>query len=325
MSALRVVAIPLVTTFRGTVVREAALLSQARPDGAVAWAEWSPFLEYDDQAAARWLRAAQEALAGGWPAPRRAQVPVNTTVPASLSAEAAAAFVAASGCTTAKVKVGEAGQTLDDDVARVGAVRDALGPRGRLRVDVNGAWDAATAAHRLGVLAEFDLEYAEQPCATWAEMGALRSLTAVPLAADELVRLAPDPLAAARRVREVADVVVLKVQPVGGVRAALAIAEAALVPAVVSSALETSVGLAAGVALAAALPDLPYACGLGTATLLSGDVTRSPLLPVDGHLRVVPVEPATELLDLWAASREVVDRWEARLVRAQAQLPSARA
>jgi O-succinylbenzoate synthase len=203
---------------------------------------------------------------------------VNTTVPA-VASDRAYALTAASGCRTAKVKVGDAG-----DEARVEAVRDALGPDGRIRLDVNGAWDVDEAVRRIRVLRRYGLEYVEQPVPTLEEMARLRRLVDVPLAADESVRLAADP----RRVplRGAADVVVLKVQPLGGVWAALEVAEASGLPAVVSSAVETSVGIAAGLALAAALPELPFACGLGTVPLLEGDVVATPLLPVAGELEL---------------------------------------
>jgi O-succinylbenzoate synthase len=225
-------------------------------------------------------------------------------------------MVAASGCATAKVKVAEPGQDEGEDLVRVEAVRDALGPAGRLRVDANAAWDVDEAARRLTRLARFDLEYAEQPVATLDQMRRLRSRVDVRLAADESVRTAEDPLRIAGL--EAADVVVLKVQPLGGVRRCLAIADACGLPVVVSSAIETSVGLAAGVALAAALPDLPFACGLGTAPLLTGDVVADPLLPVDGALAVrrPTVDPA--LTERWAADAATASAWGARLAAAAA-------
>jgi O-succinylbenzoate synthase len=208
----------------------------------------------------------------------RDSIPVNGIVPA-VGPEQAHEMARACGCSTVKVKVAEG-----DDEARVEAVRDALGPAGRIRVDVNGAWDVDTAARWIGVLARHGLEYVEQPVATLEEMAELRRRVDVPLAADESVRTADDPL----RVKglEAADVLVLKVQPLGGVWRSLQVAEAAGLPAVVSSAVETSIGLAAGVALAAALPELPYACGLATLSLLEGDVVADPLVPVDGAIRV---------------------------------------
>ena len=214
-------------------------------------------------------------------------MPVNVTVPA-CSPERAHAIVAAGGCTTAKVKVAEVGQTLGDDEARLEAVRDALGPGGLIRVDANGGWDVdeAVGAIRLLERAAGGLEYVEQPCADVEELAAVRRAVDVPIAADESIRRAEDPY----RVRdlEAADIAVLKVQPLGGVRACLRIAEDIGLPVVVSSAVESSVGIAAGVALAAALPELPHACGLATVQLLTDDVVTEPLLPVDGMLPVRP-------------------------------------
>ena len=244
-------------------------------------------------------------------------IPVNVTVPA-VGPGQALAIVRAGGCGTAKVKVAEPGQTLADDQARLEAVREALGPDGRIRIDANGGWevDQAVTAIRLLDRAAGGLEYAEQPCATVEELAAVRRAVDVPIAADESIRRAADPY----RVRdlEAADVAVLKVQPLGGVRACLRIAEDIGLPVVVSSALETSVGIAAGVALAAALPELPYACGLATVQLLTDDVASSPLLPVDGALPVgVPaVDP--DALDRLAADPDRTAAWEARLAEVRA-------
>jgi o-succinylbenzoate synthase len=266
------------TRFRGQTVREGVLLH-----GPAGWGEFSPFPEYGPRECARWLACAREAAFEGWPAPVRASVPVNATVPA-VGPQAAYDLVRRSGCGTAKVKVAEHGQSFADDLARVEAVRDALGPSGRVRVDANGAWDVGEAVRRLKELDRFGLEYAEQPCATLEELAAVRRACDVPIAADESIRRAEDPLRV--RAAEAADIAVVKVQPLGGVRAALRVVEACGLPAVVSSAVETSVGLAAGIALAAALPELPYACGLGTMSLLSGDVVSDSLVPVDGMLAV---------------------------------------
>jgi O-succinylbenzoate synthase len=241
----------------------------------------------------------------------RDAVPVNVTVPATHP-ERAHEIVLAGGCTTAKVKVAEQGQTLGDDIARVEAVRDALGPAGRIRVDVNGGWDVDEAVGAIRVLdgAAGGLEYVEQPCATVEELAAVRRAVDVPIAADESIRRAADPY----RVRDLdaADVAVLKVQPLGGVRACLRIAEDIGLPVVVSSALETSVGIATGLALAAALPELPYACGLATVQLLTDDVVAAPLLPVDGMLPVGLPTVVPEALVRLAASPERVAHWEAR-------------
>jgi O-succinylbenzoate synthase len=291
------------TRFRGIDVRDGVLVH-----GPAGWGEFSPFWDYDVEESRRWWAAAAEAACDGWPAPLRDSVPVNVTVPA-VDAERAHAIVTASGCRTAKVKVAEPGQSPADDVARVEAVRDALGPAGGIRVDANAAWDVATAAARIRELDRVGLQYVEQPCASLGELAALRRRIDVRVAADEVVRRAADALRV--DLREACDVVVLKVQPLGGVRAALRVAAAHGLPCVVSSALESSVGIAAGVALAAALPELPFACGLATVALLDGDVTSDPLLPVDGALPVRAVTP-DRLADV-AAAPDVAARWRARL------------
>ncbi len=293
--------VPMRTRFRGIDVRDGVLVR-----GPAGWGEFSPFWDYGVAESRRWWASAAEAACTGWPPPVRGSVPVNVTVPA-VDAVRAHAIVAASGCRTAKVKVAEPGQTPADDLARVEAVRDALGPAGAIRVDANAAWDVDTAVRRVRELDRVGLEYVEQPCPTLAELAALRRRVDVRVAADEVVRRAGDPLAV--DLREAADVVVLKVQPLGGVRAALRVAEAHGLPCVVSSALESSVGIAAGVALAAALPELPFACGLATVALLDGDVTAAPLLPVDGALPVRAVTPDR----LPAAPADVAARWAERL------------
>lgn len=303
-------AIDTVTRFRGLTVREGMV---AR--GPAGWTEWSPFWDYDAAESATWLAAALEAAHEPWPVPLRSSVPVNCTVPA-IDAEQAGRLVAQSGCRTAKVKVAEGGQSLDDDLDRVAAVRAALGPTGRVRVDANGGWDVDTAVDATRALdrAAGGLEYVEQPCAAVEDLARVRRRVCVPVAADESIRRAADPY----RVRdlEAADIAVLKVQPVGGVRAALRIAERIGLPVVVSSALETSVGLAAGVALAAALPELPYACGLATASLLQRDLVADGFIPVQGELAVRRPEPSTALLGA-AYSADAQRRWDERLAAAQ--------
>lgn len=307
---MTVFSLPLRTRFRGITTREGMLLR-----GEAGWGEWSPFLEYDAVEAEPWLRCAEEAAAGDWPAPVRTSVPVNVTVPA-VGAEQAFAIVAAGGCSTAKVKVAEPGQTLADDQARVEAVRSALGPAGRIRIDVNGAWSVDEARIRIPLLdrAAGGLEYVEQPCAAVEDLALVRRSVSVPIAADESIRRAADPY----RVRDLdaADVAVLKVQPLGGVRACLRIAEEIGLPVVVSSAVESSIGIAAGVALAAALPSLPYACGLATVQLLAADVVADPLLPVDGELPVRMPEVALD--DAVIAAPERQEHWRRRLADVRA-------
>ncbi|MGC4176085.1 o-succinylbenzoate synthase [Demequina sp.] len=285
--------VELTTRFRGVTERSGVLLHTQGPDGVDHWGEYSPFADYTPRRASRWWAAAMEAARGEWPDPVRDEVPTNAVIP-EVPAAQAAEMAAASGCRTAKVKVGGLGSTLQD-AARVEAVAGALGPGGRVRVDANGAWDVDDAVRALTELELAarrggieGLEYAEQPCATVADLAALRRRVDTPIAADESVRLPGD--ADAVVAAEAADIIVLKVAPLGGVKACLEIAERAGLPVVVSSALESSVGLAAGIALARALPELPYACGLGTGLLLATDTVTETLVPVDGVLRARELE-----------------------------------
>jgi o-succinylbenzoate synthase len=262
--------------------------------------------------AATWWRAAREAATTPWPTPVRTEIPVNVTVPA-VSPEEAAVLVRSSGCATAKVKVADPSSDGGTDIARLDAVREALGPTGRIRIDANGTWDIDTA---IRLIKSYDaaaggLEYVEQPCATVEELATVRRRVHVPIAADEAIRRAEDPMRVARL--HAADIAVLKVQPLGGVKAAFRVAEDIGMPVVVSSALETSIGIAAGVALAAALPELPYACGLGTVALLARDVVAEPLLPVDGVIPVrrPPLDP--QRLAESVADDEISRRWHERI------------
>ena len=282
--------------FRRLDHREAVLIR-----GPAGWGEFSPFAEYPPEVAARWLASGLESACTPLPAPLRTTVPVNVTVPA-LAPAMAADLVIRSGAKTAKVKVAEPGQDEFEDLARVAAVREALGPNGAIRVDANGAWDVAGAVERIGRLAQFGLEYVEQPVATIPEMRKVREAVGVLIAADESVRSATDPLEAA--VAGAADIYVVKVQPLGGVARTLSLAQSVGLPVVVSSALETSVGMAAGVRAAAALPELDYACGLGTVSLLDGDVVLDRLEPVAGEIRVERPEPDPDLLARWQPDRE---------------------
>jgi o-succinylbenzoate synthase len=309
---VRVYSIPMRTRFRGITRREGVLIQ-----GPAGWGEFSPFAEYGPEECARWLAAAREAAYDGWPAPVRDRIPVNVTVPA-VDAERAYAIARVSGCRSAKVKVAERGQAAEDDVARVEAVREALGPGGRVRIDVNGAWEVDQAVRMIKLLDRFDLEYVEQPCASVEELAAVRRRVDVPVAADESIRRAEDPLRV--RAAQAADIAVLKVQPLGGVRAALRIAEQIALPVVVSSAVETSVGLAAGLALAAALPSLPFACGLATLSLLEGDVVAEPLTAEAGEIAVRRPAVAEAALARYEASPEVGSGWRRRVAEAQALL-----
>ncbi|WP_240687148.1 o-succinylbenzoate synthase [Amycolatopsis suaedae] len=302
-----VYALPLRDRFRGITVREGVLLR-----GPAGWGEFCPFREYSDAEAVPWYACAVEAAHTGWPEPVRDRVPVNTTVPV-VRPERAHALVTASGCRTAKVKVADPGSSLTADCDRVAAVRDALGPSGAIRVDANAAWEVDEACRAIAELdrAAGGLEYVEQPCATLDELAAVRRRVDVRIAADESIRRAGDPLKVA--VAGAADVAVIKVAPLGGVRRALEVARACGLPCVVSSAVETSVGLAAGLALAGALPELDFACGLGTISLLEHDACSESLSPVDGYLPVPRRAPEPDLAE--PASAEVTRWWLDRMSR----------
>jgi O-succinylbenzoate synthase len=317
IDSARVVALPMHSRFRGVDTREALLF-----EGPQGWAEFSPFTEYEDAEAATWLAAAIDFAWNVQPEPLRDRIGVNATVPAIDAALVPELLARFAGCRTAKVKVAEPGQTLADDVARVRAVREVMGPEGRIRIDANGAWNVDEAERAVHALNEFDLEYVEQPCATVPELADLRQRVkylGIPVAADESVRKSSDPLAVARA--GAADLLVIKAQPLGGVTHALQIVTAAGLPVVVSSALDTAIGLSQGAALAAALPRLDYDCGLGTSSLFLDDVTE--LRPVDGSIPVGRLTPDPAALTRLAASDERREWWMARLARCHYELTAA--
>lgn len=309
LATAHVVDLPLNTRFRGLLRREALVF-----EGPRGWSEFSPFVEYEPAEARTWLDAAIDFAYGPEPELLRTEIPVNATVPA-VAAEAVPAVLARfPGCTTAKVKVAERGQFLAEDVARVAAVRAVLGPAGNIRVDANGGWSVAEAEVALAALAPYELEYAEQPCATVPELTDLRARIfglGVRIAADESVRKAEDPLAVARA--GAADLLVIKAQPLGGIARARDIVAAAGLPVVVSSALDTSIGLSMGARLAASLPEISFACGLGTAALLAADVTDHPLLPRDGAIHTGRIAVNPDLLTRYAAAPERRDWWFERV------------
>ena len=319
VASAHVVSLPMRVKFRGITRREALLL-----DGPLGWGEFCPFPEYDDAEASRWLASAVEAGWQGFPSPVRSVIPVNATVPA-VAADRVPEVLARFGRVDAvKVKVAERGQTLDDDAARVAAVRSAL-PDAAIRVDANGGWDVPAAVEALTRLSAVGLEYAEQPVPDIEGLAEVRRRlreagTPVLIAADESVRKESDPLRVARA--GAADLLVVKVAPLGGVRLALDIVAQAGLPAVVSSALDTSVGIRAGLALAAALPELPYACGLGTVSLFESDVTLDPLVADDGAIRVRDVAADAGLLERYAAPADRRAWWLDRLSRVHAVLAS---
>ena len=303
LDRLYVVALPMRVRFRGITVREVALI-----DGPAGWGEFGAFPEYGTAEASAWLASAIEAAYEPAPAVRRDRIPINATVPAVTVDQVPEVLARFPGARTAKVKVAEPGQTLADDVARVNAVRG-LVPT--VRVDANGGWsiDEAVDAAR-ALTADGPLEYFEQPCKTVPELAELRRRVDVPIAADESIRKAEDPLQVVRE--GAADVAVLKVAPLGGVRKLLEIAAQIEIPIVVSSALDSAVGIGHGLLAAAALPELRHACGLGTGGLFVDDVAE-PVAPIDGYLTVKPATPDPARLDALAAPADRRQWWIERV------------
>ncbi|MGH3597986.1 MAG: o-succinylbenzoate synthase [Mycobacterium sp.] len=299
LDRLHVVALPMRVRFRGITNRELALI-----DGPVGWGEFGAFLEYDDAEAAHWLAAAIESGYRSPPLPRRHRIPINATVPAIPAAQVPDVLSRFPGARTAKVKVAEPGQTLADDVARVDAVRVSIPT---VRVDANGGWTVEQAVEAAQALtANGPLEYLEQPCAAVDELAELRRRIDVPVAADESIRKADDPLAVVRA--QAADIAVLKVAPLGGISALLEIAAQIDIPVVISSALDSAVGIGAGLAAAAALPQLQHACGLGTGGLFAEDVADT-AAPVDGYLPVERIVPDPARLQALAAPPDRRQWW----------------
>jgi O-succinylbenzoate synthase len=313
-------AVPLARAFRGVTWREGMLLRNGQ-----LWGEWSPFPEYDDQTAGRWLTAAHEATTGQWPTPVRESIEVNAIIPATSAQDAyrlAQEAVVTDGCQVIKVKVAQAGQNFSADVDRIAAVRSALddvgAPSALIRVDVNGAWTSVEAIERLQILDDLagGLQYAEQPCATMAELEQLKAEISVPIAVDEGIRLAGD-FEVIDRIRNSADILILKAIPLGGVNVCLHLAEEIGLPVTVSGSLDTSIGLCSGLALAASLPDEPLACGFGTGRLLAADLTERTLVPEQGRLSLMRLQPDPEALAQAriAMSSDRAMWWNERLVR----------
>ena len=299
LDRLHVVALPMRVRFRGITVREVALI-----DGPVGWGEFGAFLEYGPTEASAWLASAVESAYTPPPSTRRDLIPINATVPAVTVDQVPEVLARFPGVRTAKVKVAEPGQSLADDVARVNAVRE-LVPT--VRVDANGGWTVDEAVAAAGALtADGPLEYLEQPCATVPELAELRRRVGVPIAADESIRKADDPFHVVRA--GAADIAVLKVAPLGGIVALLYVAAFIEVPVVVSSALDSAVGIAAGLTAAAALPNLRHACGLGTGGLFVEDVTER-VAPIDGYLPVKPATPDPARLAALTAPAERRQWW----------------
>ena len=315
----------LTTEFRGIGVRTGALIS-----GSTGWGEFAPFPEYDDKIAARWLAGALEAAFGKFPERVRSSVPVNAIIPIMGLAQTKTAVESAvtiQGMTTFKIKVAnDSPVSFAADLARIKMVRstlDELVAGGKIRIDVNGSWSVSQALEYLNqIVAEIgELDYVEQPCAGIEELIRLRNKMSawsqpVRIALDESIRMATQ--IDISTLREVADVIVVKAIPLGGVQRSLELVNEIGLPTVISGSLDSSVGLSSSIALAAAVPELYGACGLGTGTLFAQDLVTPTTLPVNGQLPVRRSSPDAQLLTSAAARVTQADRlwWQERIVRA---------
>ena len=298
LNTLRVIALPMKTNFRGISVREVALIK-----GSHGWGEFSPFLEYDDAESAPWLASAIEAATTPQPQLYRSSVAVNGTIPALNDPEDLARMVDSyPGVNTFKVKVGN---DLAEDLARVNVIRQ-VQPQAKIRIDVNGLWSVDQAEEFLTLVGQ--IEYVEQPCATIEELRELKSKTSVKIVGDEILRKAPNPFEI--DLTGAIDYLMLKVQPLGGIKRAHAIAEHHKLPIVVSSALESAVGINHGLMLAASFKEMNFDCGLGTGSLLAADVAHLPI--VDGKIEISQFEPQLDGLDV---APDRFDWWKNRIMR----------
>jgi O-succinylbenzoate synthase len=286
------------TKFRGISVREVALIK-----GSHGWGEFSPFLEYDDAESAPWLASAIEAASAPKPKLYRSSVAINGTIPA-LNDPSDLKIVVDSfpGVSTFKVKVGT---NLAEDLARIDVIRQ-LQPQAKIRIDVNGLWSVDQAETFLNAAGE--IEYAEQPCPTIAELRELKSRTSVKIVGDEILRKAADPFKV--DLDGAIDYLMLKVQPLGGIKRAHALAEHHNLPVVVSSALESAVGINYGLTLAASFEEMNFDCGLGTGSLLAADVAHLPI--VDGKIEISEFEPQLDGLDV---APDRFEWWKNRIMR----------
>lgn len=304
---MRVLALPMKTEFRGIKVREVALFK-----GDYGWAEFSPFLEYDDNESARWLAASIEAATTPRPKQFRSSIPVNGTIPATNDKKAIDQLVADyDGVRTLKVKVGE---NLRQDIARLARIRS-IGRQVNIRIDVNGLWSVEQALTNLYAFYEEvgPFEYVEQPCATIEELRELKANIRIPLkiAVDEIIRKADDPFSI--NLDGAADIVMLKVQPLGGIKRSLEIANHHQLPVVVSSALESAVGIRYGLDLAAAIETLTFDCGLATGTLFTHDVAHNSIN--DGSISVSTPGDSDYNFDDFPVSAERHEWWQNRVMR----------
>lgn len=304
LESLRVVALPTKTDFRSVKVREVALV-----EGAEGWGEFSPFIEYEPEECVPWLVSAVEAVTVTPPEMLRTKIEVNATMPEINGRENIAEVLSwFPGCTTVKIKVGA---DLRKDLSRVAIVSD-LAPMARIRIEANGLWSVEKAAQAINEMYDIcDLEYVEQPCNSLDDLRELKKKigSSVLIAGDEVLRKAHDPMLV--DLHDAIDILLLKVAPLGGIKKSMEIAAHHGKPVVVSSALDSAVGISYGLKLAAALPFLNYACGLGTGSLLSADVATLPI--VDGMMMVNSVVPDKANLEKYSISPDRLDWWRTRV------------
>jgi O-succinylbenzoate synthase len=298
LETLRVIALPMKTNFRGINVREVALFK-----GEYGWGEFSPFLEYEDAEAANWLASAIEAATQSRPKLYRTTIAVNGTIPALNDAKEIEAIVDSyPGVMSFKVKVGN---NLAEDLARIAVIRQ-LRPEAKIRVDVNGLWSVDQAEKFLTSVGE--IEYVEQPCATLEDLRELKKRSSVKIVGDEILRKAANPFDL--DLDGAVDYLMLKVQPLGGIKRAHALTDHHKLPVVVSSALESAVGINYGLALAASFAEMNFDCGLGTGSLLAKDVSTLPI--TGGKIEITEFEPQLAGLEV---APDRFEWWKNRIMR----------
>jgi O-succinylbenzoate synthase len=308
LASLRVLALPMRTTFRSLDIRETALFK-----GENGWGEFAPFVEYSDQESLPWLESAIEAADKALSPALRESIPINATVPASNDeAEIEQILSWYPGVDTVKIKVGTG---IKEDLAGIKAVRKYL-PKAKIRIDVNGSWSVKEALSNISAIYEVTgdlLEYVEQPVASLDELKQLKEGMSVDvkIAGDEVLRKAKDPFAIS--LDGAIDILMLKVSPLGGIKRAMDLASHHKLPVVISSALESAVGISYGLALAARVPNLDYACGLGTSVLFNQDISDIPIISGAIKVKSYPIDIAQ--IERHELKGERLEWWRNRISR----------
>jgi O-succinylbenzoate synthase len=308
LASLRVLALPMRTTFRSLDIRETALFK-----GENGWGEFAPFVEYSDQESLPWLESAIEAADEPLSLALRESIPINATVPASNDkAEIEQILSWYPGVDTVKIKVGTG---IQEDLVRIAVVRKHL-PKAKIRIDVNGSWSVKEALFNINAIYEVTgdlLEYVEQPVTSLVELKQLKEgmTVDVKIAGDEVLRKAKDPFAIS--LDGAIDILMLKVSPLGGIKRAMDLASHHKLPVVISSALESAVGISYGLALAARVPKLDYACGLGTSALFNQDIGDIPI--VNGAIKAASYPIDLDRVERYELKGERLEWWRNRIIR----------